>query len=75
MVSGLWFGKMGSGVRNGELDYSGSYKTNILGFANQGSYSMYFFAFCGSSRNSAITYAVVRDFEIFATLSVKVKGR
>lgn len=31
------FGKIGSGIRNGELDYSGNAPINILGFANQGS--------------------------------------
>lgn len=34
------FGKMGSGIRGGELDYSGANNTTVVGFANQGSISL-----------------------------------
>ena len=35
------FGQLGSGVRQGELDYSGSSPINVVGFINQGSINAY----------------------------------
>ena len=66
----LVFGKMGSGVRNGELDYSGSYKTNILGFANQGSI---FLTLYQSSTNRITSFSQYIDINRIPIYDLKQK--